>query len=183
MSVNLSPRQVRPELIDEVRSALDGTIHPRLLVLEITESLLLEPVSTSGIITDLRALGVRVALDDFGSGYSSLSYLQSYPLDFVKLDRGFVQTLDDSAATGAVVRAAIQMAGALGLRVVAEGVQRPEQLARLRELGCDYVQGFLFAPALEPDEAAELLGGIDLASLVVPPAVLGVPMVSATPPV
>ena len=159
MSVNLSPRQVRPELIDEVRRALEGTIHPRLLVLEITESLLLEPVATSGVINDLRALGVRVALDDFGSGYSSLSYLQSYPLDFVKLDRGFVQTLDDSAATGAVVRAAIQMAGALGLRVVAEGVQRPEQLDRLRELGCDYVQGFLFAPALEPDEAAELLGG------------------------
>jgi EAL domain-containing protein (putative c-di-GMP-specific phosphodiesterase class I) len=116
-----------------------------------------------------------VALDDFGSGYSSLSYLQSYPLDFVKLDRGFVQTLDDSEATGAVVRAAIQMAGALGLRVVAEGVQRPEQLARLRELGCDYVQGFLFAPALEPDEAVELLDGLDLDSLVEPPAVLGVP--------
>jgi diguanylate cyclase (GGDEF)-like protein len=185
LSVNLSPRQVRPELIEEVRRALDGTIHPRLLVLEITESLLLEPVATSDVITELRALGVRVALDDFGSGYSSLSYLQSYPLDFVKLDRGFVQTLDDSEATGAVVRAAIQMAAALGLRIVAEGVQRPEQLARLRELGCDYAQGFLFAPALEPDEAVGVLGGFDLTALVEPPAVIDVPerLASITPPV
>jgi diguanylate cyclase (GGDEF)-like protein/PAS domain S-box-containing protein len=170
ISVNLSPRQVRPELLFEVRRALAGTIPPSLLMLEITESLLLEPDSTLGVIADLRELGVMVALDDFGSGYSSLSYLQSYPLDFVKLDRGFVQALDASERTAAVVRAAIEMAGALGHTVVAEGVQRPEQLARLRELGCDLVQGFLFAPALEPGEAAELLNGVDLATAVTLPA-------------
>jgi diguanylate cyclase (GGDEF)-like protein/PAS domain S-box-containing protein len=161
IAVNLSPRQVTPDLVGEVAAVLAETGLPASgLMLEITESLLLEQASTIGVVSDLRALGVRVALDDFGSGYSSLSYLQSFPLDVVKLDRGFVQALDESEASAAVVKAAIDMAGALGLEVVAEGVEREAQLVRLRDLGCPLVQGFLFAPALEPDEAAELLGGV-----------------------
>jgi EAL domain-containing protein (putative c-di-GMP-specific phosphodiesterase class I) len=165
MAVNLSPRQVTPELVDDVAGALAHSGLPAgWLMLEITESLLLEQASTIGVVSDLRALGVRVALDDFGSGYSSLSYLQSYPLDVVKLDRGFVDSLDESTASAAVVTAAIDMARALGLRVVAEGVERESQLVRLRELGCPYVQGFLFAPALDPADAAELLGGMRLAA-------------------
>jgi diguanylate cyclase (GGDEF)-like protein/PAS domain S-box-containing protein len=165
IAVNLSPRQVTPELVDEVARVLVETgLSPRLLLLEITESLLLEQTSTIGVISDLRELGVLVALDDFGSGYSSLSYLQSYPLDVVKLDRGFVQSLDESVASAAVVKAAIEMAGALGLRVVAEGVERESQLIRLRELGCGYVQGFLFAPALPAGEAAAMLSGVPVAA-------------------
>ena len=161
VGVNLSPRQVTPELVEDVAAALADTgLAPERLVLEITESLMLERESTVGVISDLRRLGVCVALDDFGSGYSSLSYLQSYPLDVVKLDRGFINALDESPAGAAVVKAAIDMAAALGLDVVAEGVEREEQLATLCALGCDFVQGFLFAPALEPAAASELLGGV-----------------------
>ena len=156
--VNLSPRQVTPELPAEVSralavSGLDGS----LLGLEITEGMLLEHASTVEVVTDLQALGVHVALDDFGSGYSSLSYLQHYPLDAVKLDRGFVASLDESPASVVVVKAAIDMAAALGLRVVAEGVEREEQLDRLRELGCEYAQGFLFAPPVDAVAAGRLL--------------------------
>jgi EAL domain-containing protein (putative c-di-GMP-specific phosphodiesterase class I) len=164
IAVNLSQRQVTPALVDDVAAVLSATGLPaECLMLEITESLMLEQTSMGDVVSDLRALGTRLALDDFGSGYSSLSYLQSYPLDTVKLDRGFVETLDQSAATGAVVKAAIEMARALGLEVVAEGVEREAQLSRLRELGCPYAQGFLFAPALAPEAAAELLAGARLA--------------------
>ncbi|MEA2445922.1 MAG: diguanylate cyclase, partial [Thermoleophilales bacterium] len=163
IAVNLSQRQVTPALVGDVAAVLSATGLPaECLMLEITESLLLEQASAIGVVSELRALGTRLALDDFGSGYSSLSYLQSYPLDTVKLDRGFVERLDRSAATRAVVKAAIEMARALGLQVVAEGVERESQLSRLRELGCPYAQGFLFAPALEP-AAARLLAGARLA--------------------
>jgi EAL domain-containing protein (putative c-di-GMP-specific phosphodiesterase class I) len=165
MSVNLSPRQVTPDLVSLVEQVLSESQLPaERLVLEITESLLLDRASTTGVISDLRALGVDVALDDFGTGYSSLSYLQDYPLDMVKLDRGFVESLDRSPAGAAVIKAAIEMAGALGLRVVAEGVEREAQLESLRRLGCSYAQGFLFAPALPADEAYLLRGRAPLAA-------------------
>jgi diguanylate cyclase (GGDEF)-like protein/PAS domain S-box-containing protein len=158
VSVNVSPRQVTSELPGQVRQVLDDTgLHPRLLALELTESLLLEP-GTADVLIELRLMGVRLALDDFGAGYSSLSYLQSYPIDVVKLDRGFVASLDESQASAAVVRAAIDMAGALGLRVVAEGVEREQQLARLVELGCDFAQGYLFSRPVDAHAATRLIG-------------------------
>jgi diguanylate cyclase (GGDEF)-like protein/PAS domain S-box-containing protein len=158
ISVNLSPRQVTAGLPDDVAGILEATGLPAdLLMLEITEGLLLDGAGTIDTVGALREMGVHVALDDFGSGYSSLSYLQTYPIDVVKLDRWFVAPLDESPVTAAVVKAAIDMARALGLRVVAEGVERQEQVDRLRGLGCRYAQGFLFAPSLDADAAGRLI--------------------------
>jgi EAL domain-containing protein (putative c-di-GMP-specific phosphodiesterase class I) len=103
-------------------------------------------------------MGVHVALDDFGTGYSSLGSLQRFPLDVVKLDRALIGSLDEEGG-GAVVRAAVDLGRALGLHVVAEGIESRGQLEKLRELGCDFGQGFLFARPLPIEEAHGLLLG------------------------
>lgn len=100
----------------------------------------------------LRALGVQLAIDDFGTGYSSLSYLRQIPAQYLKIGRSFVSALDVDASSGAIVAAIVRMGHALGMRVVAEGVEEPVQLDRLAELGCDAVQGYLVAhPQSLPD--------------------------------
>jgi EAL domain-containing protein (putative c-di-GMP-specific phosphodiesterase class I) len=101
------------------------------------------------ILRGLRELGVGVSLDDFGTGYSSLSYLKTLPVDTVKLDQSFVRDVTTDRGDAAIASAIIAMAHNLGLRVVAEGVERPSQLETLRALGCDAAQGFLFAPPSE----------------------------------
>jgi diguanylate cyclase len=148
--------QIRPELVHEVQHLLvRHGIVPGRLVLEITESLVLDP-RTKPIVAQLRGLGVQLALDDFGTGYSSLGSLQRFPLDVVKLDR----TLISSLATGkgiAVVRAAVELGSALGVHVIAEGIEGPVQLNTLREIGCLLGQGFLFARPLPLCDAERLL--------------------------
>jgi EAL domain-containing protein (putative c-di-GMP-specific phosphodiesterase class I) len=104
-------------------------------------------------------MGVRVALDDFGTGYSSLAYLTRFPLDALKIDRFFVREVHTDPAAAGIARAVIGMAHSLGLRAVAEGVDCAEQLALLREFGCDEVQGFLFAGALPAEELPPFLAG------------------------
>jgi EAL domain-containing protein (putative c-di-GMP-specific phosphodiesterase class I) len=127
---------------------------PGSLALEITESVLMEeahaPVT---VLASLREYGLRLMLDDFGTGYSSLGYLKRFPLDVIKIDRSFVAGLGRDEEDSAIVAAIVQMARTLGLSVVAEGVERPEQLERLRELDCDRAQGRLIA---EPMPAADL---------------------------
>jgi EAL domain-containing protein (putative c-di-GMP-specific phosphodiesterase class I) len=127
---------------------------PGSLALEITESVLMEeahaPVT---VLASLREYGLRLMLDDFGTGYSSLAYLKRFPLDVLKIDRSFVAGLGRDEEDSAIVAAIVQMARTLGLTVVAEGVERPEQLERLRELDCDRVQGRLIA---EPMPAADV---------------------------
>ena len=147
VAVNLSPLQVRDtSLIDRVRSALnDSGVAPSRLVLEITEGVLIEkPEEMLARIEELHALGVRIALDDFGSGYSSLSYLQRFPLDKLKIDRSFVAALGHSANAGVLLQAVIALGRALNLSVLVEGVETGEQRALLRLAGCDEMQGFLF---------------------------------------
>jgi EAL domain-containing protein (putative c-di-GMP-specific phosphodiesterase class I) len=167
VAVNVSARQFRAELLETVATALEQTgLAPDCLELEITEGLLIEdPQAASAVLTQLKALGVHVAIDDFGSGYSSLSYLKHFPLDSLKIDRGFVRDLSIDADDAAIARAIIALGHSLDLKVIAEGVETPQQLAFLREYRCDIVQGFLFGAPVTADEMAALLRqGLDAAA-------------------
>jgi diguanylate cyclase (GGDEF)-like protein len=148
VAVNLSPLQVRDHaIVDLVRSALaDSGVPPERLMLEITEGVLIDnPEEMVRRIEDLHALGVRIALDDFGSGYSNLGYLQRFPLDKLKIDRSFVIALGNSANGGVIIQAIVALGRALGLSVLVEGVETEQQRVLLRLAGCDEMQGFLFA--------------------------------------
>jgi diguanylate cyclase (GGDEF)-like protein len=160
MCVNTSPRQLAsPAFPARVADTMDRHgLAPGSLALEITESVLLEeahaPVT---VLASLREYGLRLMLDDFGTGYSSLAYLRRFPLDVLKIDRSFVAGLDRDEHDAAIVAAIVQMARTLGLTVVAEGVERPEQLERLRELGCDRAQGRLLAEPMPADAIERLM--------------------------
>ena len=148
VAVNLSPLQVRDaSIVDVVRAALNESgVPPARLMLEITEGVLIDnPDEMVKRIEDLHALGVRIALDDFGSGYSNLGYLQRFPLDKLKIDRSFVSALGHSANGGVIIQAIVALGRALGLSVLVEGVETEQQRVLLRLAGCDEMQGFLFA--------------------------------------
>jgi EAL domain-containing protein (putative c-di-GMP-specific phosphodiesterase class I) len=148
VAVNLSARQFRdPALLSMVESAIaEARIDPHTLELEITETVAMEDVAlTMSTLAQLRQKGVTIAIDDFGTGHSSLSYLKRFPIDALKIDRGFVVDLPDGFEDAAIVSSVIQLANGLGLRVVAEGVETREQLDFLRESGCREVQGFYFS--------------------------------------
>jgi EAL domain-containing protein (putative c-di-GMP-specific phosphodiesterase class I) len=128
------------------------------LCLELTESTLLEAGrQTAQTIDDLKALGVLLALDDFGTGYSSLTYLKRFPLDYLKIDRSFVDGLGSDPADTAIVRAVVALSQALGLHTVAEGVETEAQLMALRALGCDMAQGYYFSRAVPDQDFVALL--------------------------
>ena len=151
LSVNLSARQLsEPTVIDSVWGVLRETgLEPSRLCLEITESVLMDDVESSvEALLGLKALGVQLAIDDFGTGYSSLSYLRRFPVDIVKIDRSFVSGLGEDPAADAIVAAVVNLAHALGLIVVAEGVETEQQLVLLRALGCDRAQGFFWSRPL-----------------------------------
>jgi diguanylate cyclase (GGDEF)-like protein len=155
VAVNLSPVQVRDRaFVQLVREVLEETkTEPSRLVLEITEGILIDdPLTAKARLSDLRALGVQLALDDFGSGYSSLAYLQQLPFDKLKIDRGFVAALDQSANTGVIIQAIVTLGRALGMSVLIEGVETEEQRVLLRLAGCTEMQGFLFAQPGPPEE-------------------------------
>jgi|GEM_PF-5134262 len=157
LSVNLSGRQVRrPELYDELRVALEDTgVDPEHLCLEITESLLTQVPEH---VERLKSLGTRVAIDDFGAGYSSLVALRHLAVDTLKIDRLFLDGMGSDPQSSELVRAAIQLAKALRLEVVAEGLETAEQLDQLRAMGCDLAQGSHFSPPLTREEAEQLIG-------------------------
>jgi EAL domain-containing protein (putative c-di-GMP-specific phosphodiesterase class I) len=160
MAVNISARQLRyPELVGEVEDALRmADLDAGSLTLEITESVLVEDEgSSAGTLQRLKELGVRLAIDDFGVGYSSLSYLRYLPVDQLKLDRVLVGNLDTDDKNLAIVRAAVDLGHALGIEVVAEGVETHEEFEKLSKLGCDVGQGdYWWGPHL-PRETEELL--------------------------
>jgi diguanylate cyclase (GGDEF)-like protein/PAS domain S-box-containing protein len=155
VSVNVSAVQILDDdFVGDVAAALASSGLPAAcLTLELTESvLILDGERSDTVMVALRGLGVRLAIDDFGTGYSSLSYARRFPVDELKVDRAFVTGLGDTSDDGAIITAAIAFARALHLDVTAEGVETVEQLARLREMGCDRVQGFLFSePLFEAD--------------------------------
>jgi predicted signal transduction protein with EAL and GGDEF domain len=153
IGVNLSARQVLdPSAVTTVASVLSRTgISPARVVLEITESVLVDLDEIGDRLHQLRALGVQLAIDDFGTGYSSLSYLTRLPVDIVKIDRSFVERRGGPPGDEVRVRAVGQLARSRGLRSLGEGVETPQQLERLQSFGCDAAQGFLFgAPQPEP---------------------------------
>jgi EAL domain-containing protein (putative c-di-GMP-specific phosphodiesterase class I) len=162
VSVNLSPAQLHDNgIVDFVAATLDATkLDPRALALELTETNLMEDVDAIGLrLADLKALGVSLAVDDFGTGYSSLLYVDRLPIDTLKIDKLFIDGLGVSEQEPTLAHAIINLGRSLGLRVVAEGVERPEQVARLVALGCRLGQGFHFHRPL-PAHAAERLLGI-----------------------
>ena len=158
VAVNLSPVQMRSRgLVDLIGALMAETGMPASrLVLEVTEGILIDnPRETQAKLEALRALGVSTALDDFGTGYSSLSYLQKFPFDRLKIDQAFVASLGTAGTTGAIIHAVVTLGHALGMKVLAEGIETDEQRVLLRLAGCDEMQGFLFAkpcPAAAIDE-------------------------------
>jgi EAL domain-containing protein (putative c-di-GMP-specific phosphodiesterase class I) len=155
VSVNVSPLQLRDGgFVNQVRDALrEFKLEPARLELEITESVFIEDAQSAlEQLRALRALGVRVALDDFGTGYSSLSYLRRFPFDTLKIDRAFVAEVLQRDDARAIVRMIAGLAATLGMRTVCEGVETPEQLTAVGEVGCDEIQGYLVsAPRPLPD--------------------------------
>jgi EAL domain-containing protein (putative c-di-GMP-specific phosphodiesterase class I) len=161
----VSARQlVRGTIVDDVAAAVVSSGLPEgALCLEITESVLLEGLTPAiRTLGALKSLGVRISVDDFGTGYSSLSYIGKLPIDELKIDRSFVVDLADNAGA-ALVKGIIGLAKALGHHVVAEGIETPEQLARLEEDACDVAQGFLLGRPVPAARISELLAeGIGL---------------------
>ena len=154
VSLNVSARQLSPQLIDTVAATLERHhVDPSQLALEITESLLMQRAGDSReLLSALKRTGVSIVLDDFGTGFSSLSYLKELPLDQLKLDRSFCTELEQDLRSAKIVAATIEMARALGMTIVAEGVETADQLTILNRLGCDFAQGFWFAQP-EPADA------------------------------
>jgi EAL domain-containing protein (putative c-di-GMP-specific phosphodiesterase class I)/CheY-like chemotaxis protein len=167
IAVNVSPRQLDdPTIVTEVADALARSgIQPARLILEITESVLAHDTTTVvPRLHELRALGVRIAVDDFGTGYSSLLYLRRFPVTILKLDRFFVSGLGRDADDAAIVKSTIDLAHALGITALAEGVEQQEQLEILLDMGCDLAQGYLWSPPVPPDDLTPLLEQRTLAS-------------------
>jgi len=160
VAVNLSSRQLaQSDLADTVGEATaDAGISPARLCLEITESALMADTEAAGDqLGDLNRLGVQLAVDDFGTGYSSLLYLRRFPVQQLKVDRAFVLGLEQNSEDSAIVRAIIELAHALGLEAVAEGVETAEQLASLRKMGCDLGQGYFWSKSLPAEQVRKLL--------------------------
>ncbi|MEQ8497966.1 MAG: EAL domain-containing protein, partial [Sneathiellaceae bacterium] len=127
-------------------------------------SLMQNPEQNVRVLERVKALGVDLALDDFGTGYSSMSYLKRFPIDFVKIDRSFIRDIETDPHDKAITEAIVVMAGKLGLRTIAEGVETEEQDAMLRGIGCDYGQGYLFARPMPEEAFRALLAGQTVAA-------------------
>ena len=160
MCVNLSPKHIaQPSLVDDIVEAIrNSLVQPQTLVIELTENVLMhDSDSTIAKLEELRVLGVKIALDDFGNGFSSLGYLRSFPLDVLKIAKCFVDDINDGAAGTELADAVIKLGAALGVKVVAEGIEHGTQYAKARQLGCDSGQGFYFSPPLTPPELESLI--------------------------
>jgi len=160
VAVNLAPSQFRlADLVGQIRRALDASgLDPALLEIELTETAVMSDAEESvHILEAISRMGVLVSVDDFGTGYSSMSYLRRFPIDKLKIDRCFVEQMTARPEDASIVGAIISLAHSLRLKVIAEGVETPEQLQLLVKLGCDQYQGFYFSPALLPAKFEELL--------------------------
>jgi EAL domain-containing protein (putative c-di-GMP-specific phosphodiesterase class I) len=160
LSVNVSPRQLEDAaFVDDVRQALaDSGLEPGALTLEITESVVAERgLEVLVVLEAVKELGIRLALDDFGTGYSSLSLLQELPVDALKIDRSFVESIEAGPDRAALVRAIVELGRALELAAVAEGIETAGQAAALQRAGCRVGQGFYFSPPLAAAELQTVL--------------------------
>nr|WP_272898781.1 bifunctional diguanylate cyclase/phosphodiesterase [Paenibacillus sp. MMS18-CY102] len=164
MSVNLSSRQFYdPSFLGALIGILRRTgLAPQWLELEITEGVMMDIHAALPILRELGALGIQLAIDDFGTGYSSLKYLKELPVNKLKIDRSFIQHIETDAVHAAIVQALLAMSAQLGLHVVTEGVERPEELEVLQQLGCKFAQGYLFSRPVPAEAAFELLQGVPI---------------------
>jgi diguanylate cyclase (GGDEF)-like protein len=165
MAVNLSPRQfVDENLLQDIDEALAASgMPPKLLQLEVTESMVMRNVPRAVRVLDaIQKRGIRLAIDDFGTGYSSMSLMKQFPIDTIKIDRSFVRDLPEDSEDQAIAQAIISMGKALGMTVVAEGVENAEQETFLRDHACDEMQGFLFSKPVPPERLADLLRSVVL---------------------
>ena len=169
MAINISPKQflLTDIHIDIAKVIKHHQIKAKYLELELTESLIVEdPDKIIGMLNTLKSVGIRLSIDDFGTGYSSLSYLSKFPLDLLKIDKSFVQQTEKDKRGLALTKAIIGIAQSLNLEVVAEGVETKSQLNTLKELGCDYIQGYYYSAAVSAEQAGLLLdNGVDLHSI------------------
>ena len=161
VNVNLSSRQIKRSLTEAVGRVLQGSsLEARYLGLELTESVLVNhQKEATDTLHALRAMGLHLSVDDFGTGYSSFSYLKRFPLDTLKIDRCFVREITSHPDDAAITTAMIAMGHALGLKVVAEGVETDAQSLLLRRQGCDEMQGYLFGRPVPADRLAQFLAG------------------------
>jgi EAL domain-containing protein (putative c-di-GMP-specific phosphodiesterase class I) len=160
MAVNLSARQIaEDDFVDELRRVLQDTgLAPDLLELELTENVVMRDIERAArVLGAIKALGVRIAIDDFGVGHSSLAYLKRFPIDTLKLDRSFVRDVADSSESRAIAEVLIAQGKTLSMRVVGEGVETHEQQAFLRQRACDEMQGFYFSKPIASGEFSDLL--------------------------
>ncbi len=160
LSVNVSPKQfAQPDLAAQISQLLrQNGMDPRFVDLEITETIAMADAEKStGMLSELKALGVGLDIDDFGTGYSSLSRLQSFRVDTLKIDRIFVSRMDSDPETHEIVRVIINLAHSLGLKVVAEGVETQAQFDLLKKLGCERAQGYLFSKPVDHNTILKLL--------------------------
>lgn len=169
VSVNISSVQInRPGFVSTLSEILDETkLPPQYLELEITESTLVSSMmDATKLLNSLQGLGVKVSLDDFGTGYSSLNYLTKMPINTLKIDKSFIDNICNSQKDSFIAESIIQLAHSLDIRVVAEGVEREEQLTLLREQRCDIIQGFIYSPPLHPSALLDVIREDDLISQV-----------------
>ena len=160
MSVNISTRQfMHNDLEATIREALEAVqLSPEYLVGELTESAMMEkPGAVIGQLNRLKQIGIRIAIDDFGTGYSSLAYLKRFPLDYLKMDKSFVDEINVDHENLEIVRAIVSLSHNLNLEVIAEGIERVEQLETLKGLGCQYIQGYLYSKPVNEAEALQLI--------------------------
>jgi EAL domain-containing protein (putative c-di-GMP-specific phosphodiesterase class I) len=160
VAVNVSAMQLaQPGFLNSVKAAISGQPAGQPGIdLEVTESMLMTDVESSiRKLEEIRSLGMEISIDDFGTGYSSLSYLAKLPVNMVKIDRSFIVVMTESAEKMSIVSTIITLAHSMNLKVIAEGVDSPEQLKFLRLLRCDEIQGFLFSKPLPADELATLI--------------------------
>ena len=160
MSVNLSAKQLsRPDLAETVKAILKDTgLEGNRLTLDITETVYVKTLEgTTGVLNDLKGLGVRISIDDFGAGYSSLSYLKRFPADALKVDRSFIRTMGEDVEDTVIVKMIIDLAHTFGMEVIAEGVESAEQLESLRSMGCELAQGYHFTKPLPPEDVPTFL--------------------------
>ena len=159
VSINLSHKQFTPAFIDQIEAVLyDTGLNPESLRIEITESMIMQNEHLAvSVLSRLKELNIRVYIDDFGTGYSSLSYLHTFPIHTLKIDRSFIKTMCVNADALEIIRSIVNLGHSLSMLVIAEGVETKEQLEQLKELNCDFFQGFIFSPPLDPDGVGRIL--------------------------
>jgi EAL domain-containing protein (putative c-di-GMP-specific phosphodiesterase class I) len=160
LSVNVSVRHLmKNNFIEDVKRVISKhNVSPSQIEIEITESIMIDSAEQAlQRIDELKQMGMKVAIDDFGTGYSSLSYLTNFPSDLLKIDKSFIDKMNQSDSSKQYVAMIINIGHTLDLKVISEGVESPDQIEVLRDIGCDYIQGYIWGKPMPPEEAYKLV--------------------------